>query len=384
MRQQRRAYLLAVSLVAGVILMPSPAAGEEPASLPKDKPIRMELPICADEADRDCLETLGIVRKGRFLPGRVIRSGEVDVFGPVDPVGSDSGPINGTAVDRHDIWEVPGLKTESGDATFDPFIALTTPGLEWRDGQADFNYEVASQLEFEIGTGRGVAEEVTPACNDDGTCWRPEQILAGQILRVVVRTSWFQPSWARSHLGNTVLRVDKLQDGGSRITVQGAALDSPGFFFGGGRDPRPERREQFDFVDRRWTVYMMDANDPNFPNKCARHGFPLISGNQWGSGTPLWDRRRQEMNLEIQAPHLDDQGRAFRGHYEAFIPGAYARCLWGQNPKALQSKLVVEVSTEDGEEQAATTSIGYRSGGVRIIARNFTFSSPTITVRKRG
>ena len=343
----------------------------------------MELPVCISEADRDCIETLGIVRKGRFTPGRIVRVGDVEVFGPVDPSGSDSGPVTGTSVDRHDIWEVPGLETESGDVTFDPFIALTTPGLTWRDGAADFNYEVPAQLEFEVGTGRAVREMVDPACDSDGTCWRPEQFLEGQVLRVVVRTSWFQPSWARSHLGNTVVKTQPLADGGSRIVVQGAALDSPGFFFGGGREPRPDRRKQFDFVDRRWTVYMMDANDPKFPDRCSRYGFPLISGNQWGSGTPIWDRRSQEMNLEIQAPHLDHRGKAFRGHYEAFIPGAYAKCLWGQNPKALQNRLIVEVQSEDGEEKAATTSIGYRDGGVRIVARNFTFSSPTVTVRKR-
>jgi hypothetical protein len=44
---------------------------------------------------------------------------------------------------------------------------------------------------------------------------------------------------------------------------------------------------------------------------------------------------------------------------------------------------MVEVTSEDGEEKAAATSIAFRDGGVKIIARNFTFSSPKITVRPK-
>lgn len=347
--------------------------------------MRAELTLCADDADRDCIESLGMVDGGRFVPGEIIESQAPIVRGPVRPGGVESGPTTGSTIQRLETWRIPGLVTESGVDTIDPFIAITTPGFRWYNAAADFEYDVASQVEFELSSGRGVDVPADPPCDPGrGTCARPEHISPDQTLRAVIRTSWFQPAWARSHLRGTVLRVEPLGDGGSRITVQGNALNSPGFFFGGGRDPRPERREQFDYYDYRWTVYMMDANDPNFPNRCARFGFPLISGNQWGSGTPMWDSRTQQMSLEMSAPHLDGAGKAFRGHYEAFIPAAYAKCLWQADPRRLQNRLVVEVTAEDGEEKAATTSVAFRDGGVRVIARNFTFSSPKITVRPKG
>lgn len=81
------------------------------------------------------------------------------------------------------------------------------------------------------------------------------------------------------------------------------------------------------------------------------------------------------------APHFNASGSVFRGHYEAFLPAAYAKCLWKTNPRRIQSRLSIEVTTEDGEEEAATTSIQYRSGGVRIVARGFTYSRPTVTIR---
>jgi len=381
--------LIIVGTIAALgagLLVTAPASAEAPTTRALDpgSPVRMELTLCEDAADRDCIEALGLVTKSGFVPGEIISSEPPIVTVPVEAGGSENGPTTGQEVMRLETWRIPGLKTESGQDTIDPFIAITTPGLRWYDAQADFEYDVASQAEFEVGTGRGVSVEVNPPCDPaSGTCFRPERIDPNQTLRAVIRTSWFQPAWSRSHLGNTILRVDPLTDGGSRITVQGKALNSPGFFFGGGRDPRPERRDQFDFYDYRWLVYMMDANDPNFPDRCADYGFPLISGNQHGSGTPIWDPRTQRMDLEMSAPHLDGQGKAFRGHYEAFIPAAYAKCLWQANPKRLQSQLMVEVTSEDGEEKAASTSIAYRNGGVRIIARNFTFSSPTVTVKPK-
>ena len=386
------AYALASAMTATLLIsVPVQASPTQPSSdagpqaLDPRTPVRMELTLCEDEGDRDCIEALGVVTKDGFVPGEIISTAPPTVIGPVTPGGSETGPTTGQAIDRNETWRLPGLRTESGRDTIDPFIAIHTPGLKWYVADADFEYDVAAQVNFEIYTGRGVDVAADPPCQrDTGTCGRPELIYPDQTLRVVIRTSWFQPSWARSHLGNTVLKIDPLPGGGSRITVQGNALDSPGFFFGGGRNPRPELRDQFDFYDYRWTAYLMDANDPNFPDRCAARGFPLISGNQWGSGTPMWDSRTQSMDLVMSAPHLDGDGKAFRGHYEAFIPAAYARCLWQADPKRLQSRLMVEVTSEDGEEKAATTSIAFRDGGVRVIARNFTFSSPTITVRPKS
>lgn len=174
-----------------------------------------------------------------------------------------------------------------------------------------------------------------------------------------------------------------MRGGGSRITVQGHALNSPGFFIGGGRNPNVSEREQIDYFDYRWTVYLMDSNDPRFPEKCSLHGFPLISGNQWGSGTPQWYPGAQRLSLNMSAPHFAPDGSAFRGHYEAFIPAAYAQCLWQTDPRRLANQLIVEVTAENGEEKAASTSIAFRDGGVRIVARNFTFSSPKITVKPK-
>ena len=357
--------------------------GATPRALDPKTPVRMELTACTSQADRDCIESIDLIKDGQAIPGQLVTASDPVIYEPVRPGGQETGPVGGRAIDRNDIWQIPGLVSKSGVDTFDPFIAITTPGMKWYDAAADFERDVAAQVDIELMTGRGLDVPADPACIPDGTCGRTEQMGVGDTFRVVLRTSWFEPAWARSHLKETALTIDKLPTGGSRITVQGEALNSPGFFWGGGRDPRPERRNRFDYYDYRWTVYMMDANDSRFPERCAKFGFPLISGNQWGSGTPMWNPRTQEMNLVMSAPHFDGDGRAFRGHYEAFMPAAFARCLWQADPKALQSRLMVEVTAENGADKAATTAIAYRDGGVRVTATNFTFSSPKIVVKPK-
>ena len=339
-----------------------------PSALDRDFPGRVQLVECVSVKDRDCIETVGLVTPNRFVPGEVIFTGPREVIGPIEPGGEESGPTTGRWVTQSQTWRIPGFRNHAGEDTLSPFIALTTPGMRWFAADQGIEYDVTSQLEFELGSQRSVS-------------LAPQH--SSPMLRAVVRTSWFSPAWARSHLGNTILKVEPLPGEGSRITVQGRALNSPGFSFGEGLDPNLENRRNFDFYDYRWTVYMLDANDGKFPMRCAQFGFPLISGNQWGAGTPTWDSQSQRLDLHMSAPHYDGEGNVFRGHYEAFIPGKYARCLWGTDPSLLTKRLIVEVIAESGEEQAATTSIGYREGGVRIVARNFSFSRPTVSVWRK-
>jgi hypothetical protein len=376
----------AVAALTAGFLVATPATAEQGTAraLDPSKPIRAELTVCVTEADRDCIESIALITPAGAVVGRQVTPTSPVVYEPVRDGGSQSGPVGGRVIDQSGgDWTIPGLQIESGPNIINPFIAITTPGLRWYEVGMGRAWDVPAQLLIELHSTSFVELPADPPCDPQGTCSRPVVIDPDQTFRVVVRTSWFDPSWGRSHLGDTKLRVTPMRDGGSRITVEGYALNSPGFFTGGGRNPDVSEREQIDYFDYRWTVYLMDSNDPRFPEQCSRHGFPLISGNQWGSGTPQWYPGGQRLSLNMSAPHFAPDGSAFRGHYEAFIPTGYARCLWQTDPRRLANQLMVEVTAENGEEKAATTSITFRDGGVRIVARNFTFSSPKITVKPK-
>lgn len=371
-------------LLTGSVAMVSPQnSSAAPRTLDPEVPAQVELTLCTDDRDLDCIEALGLVTAQGFVPGYILSKTTPVVSGPVRPGGSESGPTNGTTTRRNEIWRIPGLQTESGLDTVNPNIAITTPGLRWYASDSGQEYDALAIIGLDVFTGRGIDVPVNPPCVPDlGTCWREENILPGQVLKVVIRVSNFTPAWALSPLGDTVLKIDALGGGGSRITVQGYALNGPGFYYGGGR-PLPHLRNQFDYTWYRWSVHLYNANDPRFPERCSKFGFPLIAGNQYGTGIPTWNSFTRQMDLNMSAPHLDEAGKAFRGHYEAFLPAAYARCLWKAEPRRLTNQLKVEVTSEDGREKVATTSIQFRDGGVRIVAENFTFSSPTVSVRPK-
>lgn len=365
--------------------MPSGPPALESRALDPRVPLRMELLPCTNNADRDCIESISLITSDGVIPGAQVSPTVPLVTGPVRVGGPVTGPVGGQVTDYSGgDWRIPGLRTESGVDVINPFVTISTPGLRWYDATTRQSWDLPAQILIELISTSGVEVPADPPCNPNGTCGRQSIVYPDQTIRVVVRTSWFDPSWGRTHLGDTKLSVRALPGGGSRITVQGHALDSPGFFMGGGRNPNVSERDQIDYYDYRWLVYLMDANDPRFPEQCSRYGFPLISGNQWGSGTPQWYPNGQRMSLNMSAPHFAPDGSAFRGHYEAFIPARYAECLWKTDPRRLASQLSVEVTAENGQEQAATTSIAFRDAGVRIIASNFTFSSPKITVRPRN
>lgn len=323
------------------------------------------------------------MRGASFVEGSIISSEPPITWGLVKPGGTQSGPTIGTASHRNETSRIPGLRTKSGQDTINPNIAITTPNIRWCASDSGEESEALAIIGIDLFTGRTIDVPTSPTCTPESdTCRREETILPGQVLRVEIRTSGFDPSWALSPLRNTILDIDALGGGASRVTVQGEALEPPGFFYGGGR-PLPHLPDQFDSSWYRWSDHLYGANDPRFPDSCNRHGFPLISGNQYATDIPQWDPRTQRMDLRMSAPHLDCAGQPFRGHYEAPIPAAYAQCLWEADPKRLTSRLLVKVTAECGEQKAASTAIAYRDGGVRVVARNFTFSSPTMTVKPK-
>lgn len=386
-RRVKIVLVAGIAALAGSMLVVPPASGqlEQASSVDKDAPGRIELRPCTDATELDCIESIGLVTSDGVIPGAQVSPTFPVVTGPVRIGGSVTGPVGGRVIDYSGgDWRIPGLRTESGADTIDPFVTISTPGLRWYDATTRQSWDVPAQILIELISTSGVEVPADPPCNPNGTCGRQSIVYPDQTFRVVVRTSWFDPSWGRTHLGDTKLSVRALPGGGSRITMQGHALDSPGFFMGGGRNPNVNEREQIDYYDYRWLVYLMDANDPRFPEQCSRYGFPLISGNQWGTGTPQWYPNAQRLSLNMSAPHFAPDGSEFRGHYEAFIPARYAQCLWKADPKRLTNQLMVEVTAQDGQEKAATTSIAFRDGGVRIIAEDFTFSSPRITVQPKS
>ena len=82
------------------------------------------------------------------------------------------------------------------------------------------------------------------------------------------------------------------------------------------------------------------------------------------------------------AMHYAPDGTEFRGHYEARMPVAYASCMFGIPVDQLTQQVNVSVVAENGTTKNATASVQVINDVLEIDLDGFTFSAPTVIVKK--
>jgi len=84
------------------------------------------------------------------------------------------------------------------------------------------------------------------------------------------------------------------------------------------------------------------------------------------------------LRYQVAGLHYLPDGVVMEGSYDLVMRSDAARCLYGFSNAPV--KAVIQVISEDGTETAATTSVQESSGWLRLSARGFHFSQPTIAV----
>jgi hypothetical protein len=107
----------------------------------------------------------------------------------------------------------------------------------------------------------------------------------------------------------------------------------------------------------------------------------LVSTNStmYVGNPPTFDKSSQSLDYKVMSPHYLPNGEEFKGSYDLIIRSDVARCIYGFS-KAPVSATISIVSSE-GTSQVATTTFIERDGWMYLVARGFTFSSPTIRVK---
>jgi len=356
-----------------------------PASKPAPK--FQEFPACTSADQLDCVESIDLLgRGGSIVKGSVSAKGDRVPIERAEAGSSKWGFVTGTGFYQTDTWQVRGLRQEYGTEFIRPLIQLVTPGVTYNSQGQVYKWPSGLKIELIPGTAadsQNDGDMKVPCPPSTRLCDKIPSFDPDQRLRVVVRTSWLKPAYARTTLRDFSVRISTLPGGGSRIIASGLPLPTPGFYDFRDVDASGIPREEFDYVQHSWLVDFIDAGDPDFPKDCLRESFPIVSSNAWTSGEPYWDPATRQLRFFVSAPHHNPSGNLFRGYYDAVLPGDVARCLWRMNPKSLANRLEISVVEEGGQPQVATTSVGYTAGNVRVNARNFHFSSPTIVVRQK-
>ena len=85
------------------------------------------------------------------------------------------------------------------------------------------------------------------------------------------------------------------------------------------------------------------------------------------------------LRYQVAALHNLPGGDVFSGSYDLVMRSETARCLYGFTNAPVRAD--IEVVSDDGTEQVVSTSLSESKGWLRLSARGFHFSRPTITVK---
>lgn len=320
------------------------------------------MPVCETTRDMDCIEGLRVRTGGTWKVARLISSARSDWVDEHLGAGFDiwtrwqyqsasEGPVNVELLGR---MQSRGVKRDGKDALDHGMRIMVSR-------QADDDHRFTSVEDLDCSTG----------VEDDCILGTP-RLPPDDFFQVIVRTSWLRDNQA--YVAGLDMAIDrKAITGGNRWTF-------------GARQTLVPRPAKWDEVTPAlgWIASLHfgvdhagdGVHDSAWDPRCADYGAPWKSTNAAGSGRLRWNKGSQSLEFQIFSPHLNPHGKPYIGDFTAFIPMAWLKCYSGKNVRP--AYLSVQVVSEDGVEQAATTSVSVRSGVVRVRATGFTFSRPSI------
>lgn len=106
-------------------------------------------------------------------------------------------------------------------------------------------------------------------------------------------------------------------------------------------------------------------------------GLVTTNATVYGAAPPAFTGG--SLTYQVAALHRVPGGDVLSGSYDLVLRSDAARCLYGFTKAPIRAE--ISVTSDNGVEQVATTSVSEHDGWIRLAARNFTFSAPTIGVK---
>jgi hypothetical protein len=142
---------------------------------------------------------------------------------------------------------------------------------------------------------------------------------------------------------------------------------------------KPEAQDNW-----RWNFSASNNNIANSPKCLDESGRANIVGLVT-TNAPIYDGGAPRFNngfldYKLAGLHTKADGSLFIGSYDLVIRSAFARCLYGFTSAPLQATVSV-LSADGAASNVATELVQERDGWISLVARNFTFSTPTARVK---
>jgi hypothetical protein len=129
-----------------------------------------------------------------------------------------------------------------------------------------------------------------------------------------------------------------------------------------------------------WSVRTVQNSLGSTFNSCPKFGFSgLVTTNAsiYEGNPPTWDG--SSLNYKVAGVHLDPDGNVFQGSYDLILKSELARCLYKLSNTPISA--TISVVDSGGSQIISTATFKEENGWVRMSARGFTFSSPTVKVK---
>ena len=149
----------------------------------------------------------------------------------------------------------------------------------------------------------------------------------------------------------------------------------------------PITKDKSTFEQSVWSFYTMrpwDTKAQDQVEKCSTSSNSLIgmvttNSMIYDPGPPSFDSINGSLNYKVTSPHFDSEGDVATGNYDLLMRADVARCIYKFSNAPIKG--TVEITSDDGNNKIATTSVNENNGWLHMSANNFTFSSPTIKVK---
>jgi hypothetical protein len=337
------------------------------------------------------------------------------------------------------VWKFPGVKHVGGDEfLLIPMLSVITQGL---DGGKPSNLDVGVFAVSRLpAAGKNEADCFFLTTS---TCFVRWALPSDATFSTSIKTGSKLIGWFYGRIDSPDINSEKMSDGQTQVTISGSPMTIPTVAVWAKNTELPPALEAMlekEFVDRnyqfagraffggigvkdrsklavideinqaftdslfeRYLLWVKVANDKAYANvstwsfrtmedyradqgfeqygKCIGDsgvaGMVTTNSNAYIAGPPKFTDG--DLAYKVASPHYDSKGALQIGTYDLAIRSDVARCLYGFTSAPIQASLSVIYA--DGEAKKATTLVSEKNNWLRLSAKGFTYSSPTVKVR---
>ncbi len=408
------------------------AIGVDPCNKPDQTYVaNLLLPACKAAGEQWCIEAVSIRKKDEPLTKTATLIRQVDSALVADTQGD--GLPGGSSIS---LWNAPGMKNSGnaetyavyvvlkatkypgGGLVFDEFTAMVLPYSD----KSGFQYErpfseemILPNGSIRIGT-RGSAGEC--AWTETGRCGLMEDFSDGVRASLTLRVSNQLTGWLMGRMTDPVITVEPFDAEQNKIVIDAEPVKVPKFYattdrskatpammqnmprnsdFSGVTNSRANEQGAFITIEN-WkdvakdtaaglvTTWSATTIINGFGSQCLADKSKLLgvvttNAMVYEGTAPAF--ANGTLNYKVGGMHLNPDGSVFQGSYDLVMRKATAQCLYGFTDAPITATVtVVDAGKEERIETSSLQELGSGSDKwLKLSARGFTFSSPTLKIK---